>query len=89
MVFSTSNPSDVKLDIGIWLRSMRKSRRLSQEELASALGLSRITLQNAESGKNITLDTLLLLLRHFEELENIHKFVLDRKDSTSSIPSLY
>ena len=89
MPFNLSTAQDVKLDIGVWLRLMRKSRKLSQEELASELGLSRITLQNAENGKNITIDTLLLLLRHFDELEEIHKFIREKKEGLANVRSLY
>lgn len=89
MPFNLSTAQDVKLDIGVWLRLMRKSRKLSQEELASELGMSRITLQNAENGKNITIDTLLLLLRHFDELEGIHKFIREKKEGLANVRSLY
>jgi transcriptional regulator with XRE-family HTH domain len=89
MPFNISTAQDVKLDIGTWLRLMRKSRKLSQEELASELGMSRITLQNAENGKNITIDTLLLLLRHFDELEGIHKFIREKKEGLANTRSLY
>jgi transcriptional regulator with XRE-family HTH domain len=87
--FNLSTAQDVKQDIGVWLRLMRKSRKLSQEELASELGMSRITLQNAENGKNITIDTLLLLLRHFDELEGIHKFIREKKEALANVRSLY
>lgn len=89
MPFNLSTAQDVKQDIGTWLRLMRKSRKLSQEELASELGMSRITLQNAENGKNITIDTLLLLLRHFDELEGIHKFIREKKEALANVRSLY
>ncbi len=89
MPFNLSTAQDVKLDIGVWLRLMRKSRKLSQAEFASELGVSRITLQNAENGKNITIDTLLLLLRHFDELEGIHKFIREKKEGLANVRSLY
>jgi transcriptional regulator with XRE-family HTH domain len=89
MPFNLSTVQDVKLDIGVWLRLMRKSRKLSQAEFASELGVSRITLQNAENGKNITIDTLLLLFRHFDELEGIHKFIREKKEGLANNRSLY
>ena len=49
---------DVKLEIGQLIKSYRKQQKLSQQDLAAQLELSRITIQNLESGKNFTIDTL-------------------------------
>ena len=48
---------DVKTEIGQLVKSLHKKQKLSQQELAEQLDLSRITIQNLESGKNFTIDT--------------------------------
>ena len=48
---------DVKTEIGKLVKSLHKKQKLSQQELAEQLDLSRITIQNLESGKNFTIDT--------------------------------
>lgn len=53
---------DIKLEIGQLVKSFRKRDKISQEELAEKLNLSRITIQNLEAGKNFTIDTLLKVL---------------------------
>ena len=40
---------DVKSEIGQLVKSLRKKQKLSQQELAEQLDLSRITIQNLES----------------------------------------
>ena len=71
---------DLKIQIGQWAKQLRKREKLSQDELAKTLKLSRITVQNLESGKNITLDTLLKVLQHFDTLANFQAFVKEETD---------
>jgi transcriptional regulator with XRE-family HTH domain len=49
---------DVKSEIGQLVKSLRKKQKLSQQELAEQLDLSRITIQNLESGKNFTIEQM-------------------------------
>ncbi len=65
---------DVKVRIGEWIRSKRREYGLSQEELARELGMSRVTIQQLESGKNVTLDTLLKVASRFDSLPAIDGF---------------
>ena len=87
-MFEILKIKDIKTDLGKWVKLMRKKHKLTQYQLADLLNLSRITIQNLESGKNITLDTLLITLRHFDALEKFNKFIQEEiKDS--SYESLY
>ncbi len=71
------------------LRKMRKSKGLSQDELAEKLSLSRITIQNVEAGKNFNIDTLLLILQHFNQLESFNKFIKEKSEEYDNLDSLY
>lgn len=65
----------VKEKLGDWVKALRKRKNLSQDELAVTLNLSRITIQNLESGKNITIDTLLKVLHYFDALDNFNDYI--------------
>lgn len=88
MLFETLTIKDVKTDLGKWIRVMRKKQNLSQDQLADLLNMSRITIQNLEAGKNITIDTLLKVFRHFDALEKFNDFVQD-EIKNNSYKSLY
>lgn len=66
---------DVKLKIGEWCKQKRQSQELSQEDLAQALAMSRITIQQLEGGKNVTLDTLFKVANHFDSLDTIYDLI--------------
>lgn len=87
-MFSVITIKDCKLKIGEWCKMKRKTAKLSQNELADLLDISRITLQKLESGKNVTLDNLLKIINHFDDLNKLYKpFDEDIKNNT--ISSLY
>lgn len=89
MIFSTARVSDVKIEIGTLIRKMRTNRKLTQEELASLLNLSRITIQNIERGKNFTIDTCLLIFQYFDELESFSEFIKSKMDDYGELKSIY
>lgn len=68
------NISQVTLSVGNVMRAFRKREKYSQQELADELSLSRITIQNLESGKNFTIETLLKVLKHFDLMHEFHQF---------------
>jgi len=80
---------DVKEHLGQLVRTLRKSNSLSQNELADLLDLSRITIQNLESGNNFTIDTFLKVMRHFDLLEAINEKVVAYNDQMLNVKSLY
>jgi transcriptional regulator with XRE-family HTH domain len=88
MLFETLKIKDVKTDLGKWVKMMRKKQNLSQDQLAELLNMSRITIQNLEAGKNITIDTLLKAFRHFDALEKFNDFVQE-EIKNNSYKSLY
>ena len=68
---------DVKIQLGEMCKQRRKQANISQEELAKLLVLSRFTIQNFESGKNATLDTVLRISYHFGYLPILHKMITE------------
>jgi transcriptional regulator with XRE-family HTH domain len=80
---------DVKTEIGQLIKSFRKRDNISQQELAEKLHLSRITIQNLESGKNFTIDTLLKVLEHFELLTSLNELLKEKRADNENLESLY
>jgi predicted transcriptional regulator len=79
---------DVKIQLGEMCKQHRKQANISQEELAKLLVLSRFTIQNFESGKNATLDTVLRISYHFGYLSVLHKMITE-SIQTSKIEPFY
>jgi transcriptional regulator with XRE-family HTH domain len=75
MLFEILTIKDVKTVLGKLTKVLRKKQKLSQDELADLLNMSRITIQNLESGKNVTTDTLLKVFQHFNILEKFNHFM--------------
>ena len=67
-MFDAIEIKDVKMEIGLLVRALRKQRALSQLQLAETLNVSRATIQNMESGKNFTIDTILKALKEMDQL---------------------
>lgn len=80
---------DVKSEIGQLIKSYRKGEKLSMQELAEKLELSRITIQNLEAGKNFTIDTLLKVLQYFDTLAEFNDFVKGKRSENEEVESLY
>ncbi|MCH2224388.1 MAG: helix-turn-helix domain-containing protein [Crocinitomicaceae bacterium] len=89
MFESSVKIKDVKLEIGELIRSSRKEKKISQGVLADQLDLSRVTIQNLESGKNFTIDTLLKALQYFELLESLNQLLIDKRNERENLTSLY
>jgi transcriptional regulator with XRE-family HTH domain len=80
---------DVKIEIALLVKSFRKRDKLSRKELSELLGVSRITIQNLESGKNCTIDTLLKAFQHFDAMRSFHDFILEKRKENEDVESLY
>jgi len=89
MEFSNIRVSDVKTEIGSLIKKMRANKKLTQEELAKRLNLSRITIQNIERGNNFTIDTCLLILQYFNEIESFNEYIKTKIDDYNEIKSIY
>lgn len=88
MSIDNTSIKELKLNIAELTRKMRKQQGISRNELAIELNISRITLQNLETGKNVTLDTLLKVFQHFDLLNTFNSFIKEQSDNLS-IESLY
>jgi transcriptional regulator with XRE-family HTH domain len=89
MNFYNIRVSDVKINIGTLIKKMRANRKLTQEELAKQLNLSRITIQNIERGNNFTIDTYLLIFQYFDEIESFNEYIKSKVDDYNEIKSIY
>ena len=89
MDFSNIRVSDVKIEIGSLIKKMRANRKLTQEELAKRLNLSRITIQNIERGNNFTIDTYLLIFQYFDEIQSFSEYIKSKTDDYIEIKSIY
>ena len=87
-MFNTVHISEVKLRVGTLVKLLRKREGITQEQLAEKLAMSRLTVQNLESGKNATMDTLLIVLQHFDLLNDFYAFIDNEADNNNQ-PSLY
>lgn len=52
------------LEIGAKLKSLRKKKGLTLEELSSLTGIRRMTISDIEKGQNFNIQTLLAILEH-------------------------
>jgi len=79
---------DVKNHIGILVKLLREREKITQEQLAEKLNLSRVTIQNLEAGKNPTIDTLLKVLQYFDLLSGFNQYI-ESETRNNSQQSLY
>lgn len=63
--------------LGERLRQARLGANLTQQDLATRVGVSMKTVQNAEDGQNISLETLILLLRGVGRLNDLENLLAD------------
>lgn len=88
-MFNNTRIKDVKGEIGLLIRVLRKRDKLSQQDLGDLLGLSRITIQNLEGGKNFTIETLLKVLQHYDLLTNLNQNLMQYRRDYEGVESLY
>jgi transcriptional regulator with XRE-family HTH domain len=88
-MFDAVEIKDVKIEIGLLVRALRKQRRLSQLQLAEVLDVSRATIQNMETGKNFTIDTLLKVCKEMDQLTELKVKVEHVRMQIINTQSLY
>ena len=71
---SMSDPA-IAREIGNRLHRERLNRNVSQSELAANAGISRRALQNLESGKPCTMNSLIRVLRSLDRLNALEAFL--------------
>ena len=74
-MFGNVTVKDVKIQVGLLVKTLRNRDSLTQEQLAEKLSLSRVTIQNLESGQNPTMDTLLKVLQYFDLLGSFNNYI--------------
>ena len=62
--------------IGAFIRHHRMEQNKTQDELATAAGISRSTLSLLERGETVTLATLIQVLRVLEQLQIMNAFTI-------------
>ena len=80
---------DVKNNIGAWCRQMRKAEKLTKQELAEELELSRFTIAKLENGENPTLETVLKVLQYFDEMKGLNNYINEKIEGLKDNQSLY
>lgn len=89
MLFQNLKIIDVKQEMGLLVKTMRKQNKVSQQDLADQLSLSRITIQNLESGKNFTIDTFLKVLQYFDLMKKFNNNIVELRKENEDVKSLY
>lgn len=84
-MFNFVSIKEAKTNIGEWCRLLRKSAGLSQQELADQLAMSRITISKLENGENFTIETLLKVLQHFDQIKAFNEYILSHSDIPESL----
>jgi len=69
MEFAPHSNEQVREIAGARLRAIRKSRNLTQQEVADRAGLSRLTVSSIERGNDVNLDSFLAVLRTLDLLD--------------------
>lgn len=67
------------------LRQMRLNKNISQAELAKVAGLSRITISRLEAGRDVTILTIIQVLRALGKLDILNAFQEDAQISPLQI----
>lgn len=88
-MFNNIEIKDAKQELGQIIKIVRKRRKLTQIDLAKSLDVSRNTIQNLESGKNFTIDTLFKVLKAFDLLDKVYDEILEAKKEIKQTKSLY
>ena len=61
--------------IGERMKEIRLRKNITQEEIAWRAGISKLSVVNAEAGKNISLATLIAILRQLGMIENLEQLI--------------
>lgn len=71
MSFDYQSNDQVRQTVGERLRALRRSRGLTQQDLAELAGLSRPTVSTLERGNDVSLDSFLSVLRALGLLDGL------------------
>lgn len=88
-MFESIEIKDVKGELGLLVKALRKQRGLSQIQLAESLSVSRTTIQNLELGKNFTVDTILKVMKEMDLLSQLNTEITRAKSQVLNSKSMY
>lgn len=88
-MFDSIEIKDVKGELGLLVKALRKQRGLSQIQLAQSLSVSRTTIQNLELGKNFTVDTILKVMKEMDLLSQLNTEITRAKSQVLYSKSMY
>ena len=88
-MFQFTTIKDLKKNLGNWCKQLRKRENLTQKQLAEELALSPLTISKLENGENPTIETLLKVLQHFDELKSLNEFVQTKRENLNVNANLY
>ena len=88
-MFDSIEIKDVKGELGLLVKALRKQRSLSQIQLAQSLSVSRTTIQNLELGKNFTVDTILKVMKEMDLLSQLNTEITRAKSQVLNSKSMY
>lgn len=71
MTIRESSDNAIQSLLGERLRGLRLDLNLTREDLANDVGLSIDTVRNAEVGRNVSVETLIRLLRGLGQLDDL------------------
>ena len=70
---------DIFIKLGASFKAMRLNKGITQEDLATGVGVSRITITKVESGNNYRMDVFLKLLRFYNKLDVLNPLQTSRE----------
>ncbi len=77
MNFAQMSDQAILAELGQRLRRERLNANLAQKELAGQTGLALKTIQNAEDGRNFSVETLVRMLRGLGLINQLENFLPD------------
>lgn len=77
MNFAKMSDYAVLAELGERLRRERLNANIARKHLAEQTGLSLKTIQNAEDGKNFSMETLIRILRGLRRVNQLESFLPD------------
>ena len=77
MSFHDVTNEHIRAELGDRIRKVRKSRRITQAQLATRAGLSRPTVSTLERGNDVSLDSLLSVFRALDLLDALDAAIVE------------
>lgn len=86
--WSAMSDAAIEGSIGSFIRHHRMEQQQTQEQLATAAGISRSTLSLLERGETVTVATLIQVLRVLDQLHVLQAFHVQEKPSPLALARL-